>query len=69
MRVDKDGSVTAVPIELGAVSDTKTQVINGEIAVGDQVVVMVAAIADGKFDPRIMRDMNQITNGGGNVGK
>jgi len=69
MRVNKDGSVTAVPIELGAVSDTKTQVINGEIAVGDQVVVMVAAIADGKFDPRIMRDMNQITNGGGNVGK
>ena len=66
MRVNADGSTTAVPVELGASSDTKTQVISGEMAVGDQLAVTIASsenVANG-FDPGAMREINQVTGGG-----
>jgi len=66
MRVNADGSTSAVPVELGATSDVNTQVISGEIAVGDQLAVTLTSSinADG-FDPSMMRQMNQVTNGSG----
>jgi len=66
MRVNKDGSVTVIPVELGAVSDTNTQVISGDIASGDQLAVMRTSTVDGEFDPRVMHQMRDVTNGGGN---
>jgi HlyD family secretion protein len=70
MRVNDDGSTSAVPLELGATSDVYTQVIEGEISVGDQLAVTMTQSQDvGEFDPSMMRQMNQITNGGGRDGK
>ena len=65
MRVNADDSTSAVPVELGATSEVYTQVISGEIAVGDKLAVTLASSTDGDgFDPRVMREMNQVTNGG-----
>lgn len=66
MRVNADGSMTAVPVKLGATSDVHTQVIGGDLAVGDQLAVTLALSTDADgFDPSMMRQMNQVTNGGG----
>ena len=39
MKVNADGSTTAVPLELGAVSDAYTQILSGDIAEGDELMV------------------------------
>jgi len=67
-RVNTDGSTTAVPVELGATSDVYTQVISGDIAVGDQLAVTLASSTDAEdFDPRMMRKI--IPSGDGSGGK
>ena len=65
MRVNADGSTTAVPVELGVTSDEHTHVISGDIAVGDQLAVTLApSTSEFVFDGSIMREMNQINGGG-----
>jgi HlyD family secretion protein len=66
MRANKDGSSTAVPVELGATSDTNTQVISGDIALGDQLAVTIASSQNDSngFDPSAMREINQATGSG-----
>ena len=66
MVVNPDGSTSVVPVELGATSDVNTQIVSGEITAGDQLAVILASPTDADgFDPRMMRQMNQVTNGGG----
>ena len=66
MRVNSDGSATAVPVELGAISDVYTQVISGDIAVGDQLAVTLASSTDAEdFDPSMMRKIVPSGDGGG----
>ena len=65
-RVNADGSTTAVPVELGATSEVYTQVISGDIAVGDQLAVTLASSTDAEdFDPRMMRKIMPSGDGGG----
>ena len=65
-RVNADGSTTTVPVELGATSEVYTQVISGDIAVGDQLTVTLASSTDAEdFDPRMMRKIMPSGDGGG----
>ncbi len=66
MRVNADGSTSAVPVELGATSDVHTQVISGDLAFGDQLAVLISTSTAGEFefDGSLMRDMNQINGSG-----
>ena len=66
MRVNADGSLTAVPVKLGAISDVHTQVITGDLAVGDKLAVtLTSSTIDGiAFDGSLMRDMGQVTGTG-----
>jgi len=66
MRINADGSMTAVPVKLGAISDVHTQVIKGDLAVGDQLAVtLTSSTTDGiTFDGSLMRDMGQVTGTG-----
>jgi len=65
MRVNADGSTTAVPLELGVTSDGHTQVTSGDIAVGDKLAVALApSTSEFGFDGSLMREMNQINGGG-----
>jgi HlyD family secretion protein len=69
MRVNADDSMTAVPVELGATSDVYTQVISGDIAVGDQLAVTLTDSTSGfALDGSLMREMNQINGGGSGSG-
>ena len=65
MRVNADGSTTAVPVELGVTSEVHTQVTSGDIAVGDQLAVTLApSTSEFEIDGSLMREMNQINGGG-----
>jgi HlyD family secretion protein len=70
MRVNADGSTTAVPVELGVISDVHTQVISGDIAVGDQLAVFISTSTtiEFAFDGSLMREMNQLNSGGSGGG-
>ncbi len=46
IKANADGSTTTVPVELGTVSDTNTQVISGDLAVGDQLMVMINSTSE-----------------------
>ena len=68
MKVNDDGTTTAISVELGAVSDANTQVLSGDITVGDELMLMIADVSDteaagGGFG--LMGGMRQITGGGG----
>jgi HlyD family secretion protein len=54
MRVNADGSTIAVPVELGAVSDLNTQVLSGDISVGDKLAVSVNTAEKNEFNPKLM---------------
>jgi len=70
MRVNADGSMTAVPVKLGAVSDVHTQVIKGDLAVGDQLAVTVTSSSgEIPFDGSLMREMGQVTGNGPGSGQ
>ena len=70
MVVNPDGSTSAVPVELGATSDVNTQVISGDITVGDKLAVTLTDSASGfAFDGSLMREMNQINGGGSGSGR
>ncbi len=71
MRVNADGSMTAVPVKLGATSDVHTQVINGDLAVGDQLAVTLTPSTIGgiAFDGSLMREMGQVTGTGPGSGQ
>jgi len=65
MRVNADGSTTAVQVKLGATSDVHTQVTGGDLAVGDKLAVTItSSVDDIQPDGSIMRDMGQITGSG-----
>ena len=66
MRVNADGSMNAVPVKLGAISDVHTQVIKSDLAVGDQLAVTVASstFSGIPFDGSLMREMGQVTGTG-----
>ncbi len=65
MRVNADGSTSAVPVELGATSDVHTQVISGDLSVGDQLAVLISTSTTGEFafDGSLMREMNKLNGG------
>jgi len=72
IRVNADGSTSAIPVELGIVSDQYTQILNGELTAGDRLVVSISSqpLSGGLLDDRdMMRQLNQVTgNGGGGPG-
>lgn len=71
IKQNTDGSTSAVPVELGAVSDQFTQILSGEIAVGDVLVVNVISQTGNSglpLDGSLMRQMNQVTGGGSGPG-
>lgn len=68
IKQNADGSTSAVPVELGAVSDQFTQILSGEITAGDQLVVTISSSTSsgGLLDDRdMMRQLNQVTGNGG----
>ncbi|MDO9545526.1 MAG: efflux RND transporter periplasmic adaptor subunit, partial [Pelolinea sp.] len=70
MRVNADGSTTAVPVELGATSDVHMQVISGDLAVGDKLAVtLTTSTNEIVFDGSLMRDMNKVTGSGPGSGQ
>ncbi len=71
IKQNADGSTSAVPVELGAVSDQFTQILSGEIAIGDVLVVNVVSQTGNSglpMDGSLMRQMNQVTGGGSGPG-
>lgn len=65
MKVNSDGSTTAVPVELGAMSDAFTQVLGGDIFEGDQLAITTKISAEADIDPIAMREMRDQMNNGG----
>jgi len=45
-KVNADGSTIAVPLELGAVSDSYTEILSGDIAVGDELMVVTSTASN-----------------------
>jgi multidrug efflux pump subunit AcrA (membrane-fusion protein) len=49
--VMRDGKLTAVPIVLGTSSDTNSQVVQGELAAGDTIVLNPPVVLDTNAPP------------------
>ena len=69
MLASKDGTSSMVPVEIGASSDTFSQILKGEIVEGDRIAVANASSDDGfpgfPGMPPGMGQMRQITGGSG----
>ena len=66
IKVNADGSTTAVPVIIGAVSDANTQILSGDIAEGDELMIVGSSSSSdadaGGFG--IMGGMRQVTGSG-----
>jgi HlyD family secretion protein len=67
-KMDADGTMQIIAVELGAASDQYTQILSGEIASGDVLAVTITSqTADSglPMDGSMMRQLNQVTGNGG----
>ena len=65
MVAGEDGEAILVPVVTGASSDTFTEIIEGDLSVGDQLI-MTVTITEFDEDTRNMMRMMREMNGGGN---
>ena len=64
MVIGEDGIPTPVQVEIGASSETYTEIINGDIAEGDQLIVSLNSGAPSDEQMETMRMMRELNGGG-----